>query len=177
MENRKKLIIAGAAALALYEGYKIYSFYNGFELNFNSLKLSFKNKGLEIRFNTVIKNNTNAEILIKSLSGSVYHSGNIIANYTAKLQKDIVIKPNAATSIPITVFSDGGNMLNMIAIAKDKNVKVTISSNISTRYRILGLIGIPFPISFNYDLNLKPYLDQVSGIYSTVIGLINLAKK
>lgn len=174
--NKKTLIIAGAG-LAAYESYKLYSFYKGFTLSFEKFGISVKNNGIEVKFNTVITNSSNAAIVFKSITGAVSYEGYTVATYRNNFAKPLTLQPNQTLSLPITVFSQAMQMLNLAGSAKEKNVFIDISYAISTNYKILGLLPLPLPLTFSEKMNIKPYLDQISGVWTFIKNSINLLKK
>ena len=157
---KKNLIVPIIAGIAVAEVSRILTFSNSYSLKARNFKFKVIRGELFISFIMDLNNKSSKSVEIEKIVGNIKESGKVIGQFSTS--SNAYFKPNAITSIPLTIKLTGKNLAEYLKDFTASAEKIIeLDYKVFIKFKILGLVGLPIGISQKDKFNLTNMLADV----------------
>lgn len=165
--SAKKFIITALAAYTGYEIYQLSELVKKFDYKIRNVKIKKGNTGtLVFSFIVDFVNNANVSLPVRTVGGTIQSmNGTYIGRFSNK--NKVVLKANDTTSFEVDVLVSSYSLIrNLVSQIANNNSKFIVNFDISLLPRIAFVIPVPVPIKRKVEIDLRPYITDITQMYS-----------
>ncbi len=168
MGVRKTLVRSLIIGVIGYEAFQYYNIHRGLSISVKNFDLSLAGlKGLKVKFNLIVVNNSTANLPVVGLNGYISYQNHPLVNFQA--MKKILIPGGQTRTIQMEAYLSTFQGLSSLLAALDKGgttMKVGFSLIASPIF--LGFLPVPMNISYSQNIDFKSYIEKIRSVWKSI---------